>query len=106
MGHGIAEVIAIAGNQVYLSDISKDILNSAVDKIKWSLSKLYERGQLRESPEDILSRIRLVVGLNEEVKDAELSIEAVPEKLELKRQVFSRLEELLPPDAILATNNN
>lgn len=34
MGHGIAEVVAIAGNQVYLSDISKDILNSAVDKIK------------------------------------------------------------------------
>lgn len=106
MGHGIAEVVAIAGNQVYLSDISKDILNSAVDKIKWSLSRLYEKGQLRESPEDILSRIKLVVGLNEEVKDAELSIEAVPEKLELKRQVFSKLEELLPRDAILATNTS
>lgn len=48
MGHGIAEVAAIAGYQVYLSDISQDILNSALERIRWSLSKLQERGQIKE----------------------------------------------------------
>ena len=49
MGHGIAEVAAISGYQVYLSDISQDILNNALEKIRWSLSKLQERGQIKES---------------------------------------------------------
>ena len=49
MGHGIAKVAAISGYQVYLSDISQDILNNALEKIRWSLSKLQERGQIKES---------------------------------------------------------
>ena len=48
MGHGIAEIAAISGYKVYLSDISQDILNSALERIRWSLSKLRERGQIKE----------------------------------------------------------
>ncbi|MEM3204593.1 MAG: 3-hydroxyacyl-CoA dehydrogenase/enoyl-CoA hydratase family protein [Saccharolobus sp.] len=106
MGHGIAEVAAISGYQVYLSDISQDILNNALEKIRWSLSKLQERGQIKESIEAIVSRIKPVVGLDKSVSDADFSIEASPERLDLKRQVFSKLDELLPPHAILATNTS
>ncbi|AOL16422.1 3-hydroxyacyl-CoA dehydrogenase [Sulfolobus sp. A20] len=106
MGHGIAEVAAIAGYQVYLSDVSQDILNNAIERIKWSLSKLQERGQLKESVDTILSRIKTVVGLDNTVSDADFSIEASPERLDIKRQVFSKLDELLPKHAILATNTS
>ncbi len=106
MGHGIAEVAAIAGYQVYLSDVSQDILNNAIEKIKWSLSKLQERGQLKESVDIILSRIKTVVGLDNNVSDADFSIEASPERLDIKKQVFSKLDELLPKHAILATNTS
>ncbi|MEM3515469.1 MAG: 3-hydroxyacyl-CoA dehydrogenase family protein, partial [Saccharolobus sp.] len=106
MGHGIAEVAAISGYQVYLSDISQDILNNALEKIRWSLSKLQERGQIKESIEAIVSRIKPVVGLDKSVSDADFSIEASPERLDIKRQVFSKLDELLPPHAILATNTS
>lgn len=106
IGHGIAEVAAIAGYQVYLSDVSQDILNNAIERIKWSLSKLQERGQLKESVDTILSRIKTVVGLDNTVSDADFSIEASPERLDIKRQVFSKLDELLPKHAILATNTS
>ncbi|BDB98748.1 3-hydroxyacyl-CoA dehydrogenase/enoyl-CoA hydratase family protein [Saccharolobus caldissimus] len=106
MGHGIAEVAAIAGYQVYLSDISQDILNSALERIRWSLSKLQERGQIKESTDSVLSRIKPVVGLDKSVSDADFSIEAAPERLDIKKQVFSKLDELLPPHAILASNTS
>ncbi|MDT7862237.1 MAG: 3-hydroxyacyl-CoA dehydrogenase/enoyl-CoA hydratase family protein [Saccharolobus sp.] len=106
MGHGIAEVAAIAGYQVYLSDVSQDILNNALEKIRWSLSKLQERGQIKESIDSVLSRIKPVVGLDKSVSDADFSIEAAPERLDIKKQVFSKLDELLPPHAILASNTS
>ncbi|ACP47496.1 3-hydroxybutyryl-CoA dehydrogenase [Sulfolobus islandicus Y.N.15.51] len=106
MGHGIAEVSAIAGYNVYLSDVSKDILNNAIQKVKWSLEKLYEKGNLKESVEDVLGRIKTIEGLSNELREIDISIEAIPEKLDLKRQLFSKLEELLPNNAILATNTS
>ncbi|BAK54139.1 3-hydroxyacyl-CoA dehydrogenase/enoyl-CoA hydratase family protein [Sulfurisphaera tokodaii] len=106
MGHGIAELFAIAGYEVYLSDISQEILDNALNKIKWSLDKLQEKGQLKESTSNIISRIKTVVGLNESVNDADFAIEAAIERLDLKRQIFSKLDELLPTHAILATNTS
>lgn len=106
MGHGIAELFAMAGYEVYLSDISQEILDNALNKIKWSLDKLQEKGQLKESTSNIISRIKTVVGLNESVNDADFAIEAAIERLDLKRQIFSKLDELLPTHAILATNTS
>ncbi|BFI75664.1 3-hydroxyacyl-CoA dehydrogenase/enoyl-CoA hydratase family protein [Sulfurisphaera ohwakuensis] len=106
MGHGIAELFAMAGYEVYLSDISQEILDNALNKIKWSLDKLQEKGQLKESTSNIISRIKTVVGLNNSVSDADFAIEAAIEKLDLKRQIFSKLDELLPTHAILATNTS
>ncbi|AAK42645.1 3-hydroxyacyl-CoA dehydrogenase/enoyl-CoA hydratase family protein [Saccharolobus solfataricus] len=106
MGHGIAEIAAISGYKVYLSDISQDILNNALERIRWSLSKLQERGQIKESVDTIMSRITTIVGLDKTVSDADFSIEASTERMDIKRQVFSKLDELLPPHAILATNTS
>ncbi|WP_338598363.1 3-hydroxyacyl-CoA dehydrogenase family protein [Sulfolobus tengchongensis] len=106
MGHGIAEVVAIAGYSVYLSDVSQEILNNALEKIRWSLGKLYEKGQLKESDKTIIDRIRTTVGITNELKEVDFVIEAVPEKLDLKRQIFSRLEEIVADTTILSTNTS
>lgn len=106
MGHGIAELFAIAGYKVYLSDVTEDLLRNALDKIRWSLSKLQERGEIKESIDAIISRITTVVGLPETVKDAEFAIEAVPERMDIKAEVFNKLSNLLSPQAILATNTS
>jgi len=115
MGHGIAEVAAMAGYKVYLADISEEILKNAMGKIEWSLRKLSDKGQLRESVDAVMSRITTVVNL----KDGEFTeefaraasasdyvIEAIPEKLELKQKLFAFLDKHAPPHTILATNTS
>ncbi|MCE4621500.1 MAG: 3-hydroxyacyl-CoA dehydrogenase/enoyl-CoA hydratase family protein [Desulfurococcales archaeon] len=115
MGHGIAEVAAIAGYKVYLADISDEILKNAMEKIKWSLSKLSEKGQIRESVDTILSRITPIVNLKDGeyteefarvAKESDFVIEAIPERLDLKQKLFAFLDEHAPPHAILATNTS
>jgi len=105
MGHGIAEVAAISGYQVYLSDVSQDILNNALEKIKWSLQKLKESGKLKESVDTIISRIKPTTNLND-FADADYIIEAVVENSEVKRKVFSELDGIVKPSAIFATNTS
>ena len=115
MGHGIAEVAAMSGYKVYLADISEDILRGAMEKIRWSLGKLAEKGRLRESVEAVMSRIKPVVNLRDgkyteefakALAESDFMIEAIPEKLELKQQLFKFADEHMPPHAILATNTS
>ncbi len=116
MGHGIAEVAAMAGYEVLLADISEEILKKALERIRWSLGKLYEKGQLREHPDNVMARIKTIVNVDEKgnytkefaeaLKDVDFVIEAIPEKLELKQQLFRFLDEHTPPHTILATNTS
>lgn len=106
MGHGIAEVAAIAGYEVWMYDIATDILKNAMGKIEWSLNKLSSKGVIREDVSTIMSRIHTSLNLGEVVKGADFVIEAVPEKIELKKEIFSKLDELTPPHCILATNTS
>ncbi len=115
MGHGIAEVAALSGFKVYLADISTDILSNALGKIKWSLSKLSEKGQLRESVDNIMSRIIPVVNIENgqytkefasAISQSDFVIEAIPERIDLKQQLFRFLDENAPQHAILATNTS
>jgi len=106
MGHGIAEVFAIYGNEVRLVDIKEEILKKALERIRDSLERLKKRGSLREEIDIIMSRIKTTVNLEEAAKDADLVIEAVPEVLELKQNIFKKLDEVTKPDAILATNTS
>ena len=115
MGHGIAEVAAMSGYEVYLADISEEILKNALERIRWSLGKLAEKGRLRESVEAVMSRIKPIVNLREgryteefarALAGSDFMIEAIPEKLELKQQLFKFADEHMPPHAILATNTS
>jgi enoyl-CoA hydratase/3-hydroxyacyl-CoA dehydrogenase len=106
MGHGIAELAAIAGYKVAVVDISDEILKNALSKIQWSLSKLHEKGQIKENVETILSRISLTTNLIEAVKDADFIIEAIIEKLDEKKRVFSLIDQHSPSHTILATNTS
>ncbi|WP_240938917.1 3-hydroxyacyl-CoA dehydrogenase/enoyl-CoA hydratase family protein [Metallosphaera hakonensis] len=106
MGHGIAELAAISGNEVWINDVSQEILQQAMEKIKWSLSKLKSSGSLREDVEQVMSRIHPEVSQPEALKDSNFVIEAVKEDLELKRTIFRNAETYASPTAVLATNTS
>ena len=106
MGHGIAEVAAYSGFKVYVYDIKQEFLDNAMSKIRWSLDKLYSKRMIRENVERVMSRIYPTLDFEEAVRDADFVIEAVPEKIELKKDIFKRLDELTPSHAILATNTS
>ncbi len=106
MGHAIAEVVAMYGFKVSLMDISEEQLKKALVKIEDGLRKSYERKYILEPPEKVISRIKTTTDIGEAVKDADLVIEAVPEILELKRKVFSEIEQKCPQHTIFATNTS
>ncbi|AFA39936.1 3-hydroxyacyl-CoA dehydrogenase [Pyrobaculum oguniense TE7] len=107
MGHGIAELFAIAGYEVALVDIAEDFLKKALQNIEWSLRKLAEKGQVKEDPSVILSRIKPIVNdVCKAVEGAELMVEAAVENIDVKKKVFSEADRCAPPNAILATNTS
>ena len=105
MGGGIAQVCAQAGINVLITDINQEILNRALKNIAWSVSKLIEKGQVKESLESIMGRIRVSTGW-ENASQVDLAIEAVFEKLELKHEIFKRLDEVCGLETVLATNTS
>src|SRR2546426_12202309 len=85
MGHGIAQVSAMAGYNVILRDIEKQLLDKAMEKIKWSLDKLVSKQKISEQEsQKIFSKITPKVELVGALKDCDLLIEAVPEIMDLK----------------------
>ncbi|MCL6578546.1 MAG: 3-hydroxyacyl-CoA dehydrogenase [Candidatus Bathyarchaeota archaeon] len=107
MGHGIAELLAMAGYEVTMIDISDEFLTKAMEKIKWSLDKFVEKKRIRREDADAtLTRIHTTTSYEQATKDIDLAIEAVPENMELKKKVFTTLDSLAPPHAILASNTS
>ena len=107
MGAGIAQVCAVAGYRVAMRDIGEAYLQKGMEAIRSSLKKGVERGKLtQERADEAVARIRMTLNLAEAVEEADVIIEAVPENLELKKQVFKELDEICPKDAILATNTS
>jgi enoyl-CoA hydratase/3-hydroxyacyl-CoA dehydrogenase len=105
MGHGIAEVAAIAGYEVWLRDIERDLVEDGYDNIEWSVNKLAEKGQLDDA-DAVLERVTPVVDMADAVGDADLVIEAVPERLDIKREVYEEVEAHAPDRAIFASNTS
>jgi len=105
MGHGIAEVCALAGNEVILSDISEEVLKNAMNRITWSVKKLEEKGRIKGADE-VLKRVRTTTDLANAAKEADYVIEAVVEKTEVKHEVFKVLDENCREDVILSTNTS
>jgi enoyl-CoA hydratase/3-hydroxyacyl-CoA dehydrogenase len=107
MGHGIAQVSAMAGYNVVLRDIEQGFLDKAMEKIKWSLDKLAEKGKIsQEEANSIYLRITPIVNLSNAVKDAQLVIEVVPEIMELKKKVYAELDSVAKKDVIFASNTS
>lgn len=107
MGHGIAQVAAMAGYQVTLFDVTEELVQRGLDRIGRNLDEGIDRGKLQpEARASALDHLRGTADLADAVGDADLVIEAVPERFDLKVQVFRDLEALAPRDAILASNTS
>ncbi|MEM0286666.1 MAG: 3-hydroxyacyl-CoA dehydrogenase [Nitrososphaerota archaeon] len=106
MGHGIAEVLAIHGIQVNVRDIERRFLDNAKQKIEWSLKKLQEKNQINENAERIMSRLSFELDMQKAVRDCDLIIEAVPEDINVKKDIFRQLDLYTKSSAILATNTS
>ena len=107
MGHGIAQVSAMAGYSVILRDVEQKFLDKAMEKIKWSLDKLVLKDKISQTEaDDILSRITPVVNLNDAVKDCQLVIEAVPEIMDLKKKVYTELDQAAGKEVVFASNTS
>ncbi len=106
MGHGITEVVAIAGYEVTMRDVEREFVEDGYESIEWSLDKLAEKGRIDDSPETVLDRIDVEVDLEAAVSDADLVIEAAPERMDLKREIFADLDEFTSEETILASNTS
>jgi enoyl-CoA hydratase/3-hydroxyacyl-CoA dehydrogenase len=107
MGHGIAQVSAMAGYNVTIRDIDQGFLDKAIEKIKWSLNKLVEKGKISTNDaETIIARISVSVDLGEALRNADLVIEAVPEDMNLKKKVFAELDKTASSDTVFASNTS
>jgi enoyl-CoA hydratase/3-hydroxyacyl-CoA dehydrogenase len=107
MGHGIAEVALLAGYKVAMRDIEQKFVDKGLSRIQESLGKLVEKQKITaDSQKTMLANIKTFVDIAESVKDADFVIEAVPEIMDLKKQVFQALDKAAPKHAILASNTS
>ena len=107
MGHGIAQVAAQAGWTVRLTDAVPGAAARALERIRANLDGAVQRGKATpEARGDTLARLEPSDRLDDAARGADLVIEAVPEQLDLKRDLFRRLDELVATEAILATNTS
>ena len=106
MGHGIAQIFASRDYEVRLLDTTDEILAQAVENIRSNLTMMAQSGLVSDGEIDgITGRIRTTTRMND-TKEAQLIIEAVTENLQLKQNIFQELDNLCPPDTILATNTS
>ena len=109
MGSQIATQAALHGIEVRLQDVSAEQLEKSMTANRGHLQRRVDKGRLTPATADLeaaLARVRTTTDLAEAVRDAEVVIEAVVEDLDVKRQVFSELDELAPPEAVLASNSS
>ncbi len=107
MGHGIAQAAAAAGWQATLVDEVPAATEGALRRIRANLDAGVERGKVTsEERERVLARVHGASELSAAVSAADVVVEAVPERLELKASVFRRVEESAPVASLLATNTS
>jgi 3-hydroxybutyryl-CoA dehydrogenase len=106
MGNGIAHVFARAGYDVILRDVEQRFLERGLETVAKNLDREIKKGKLQESDRAaVLSRISLVTDMSA-VAPAQFLVEAVPEKVEIKRAVLSEADSVLGPSAIIASNTS
>jgi enoyl-CoA hydratase/3-hydroxyacyl-CoA dehydrogenase len=106
MGHGIAEVAALSGYDVHLRDISEDLVEEGYEQIEWSLEKLESDGRISgEEATATLDRIGTFVDIEATLEDVDVVIEVVPERMDIKKEVYRELDEHAD-DVTFATNTS
>ncbi|MBX9957357.1 3-hydroxyacyl-CoA dehydrogenase family protein [Peribacillus simplex] len=107
MGHQIAMLAALGGYETILQDVHENALNAAQEKLDVILTKWVQKGKLSEDRKlAAFSRLQYTTDLEKAASGADLIIEAVVEKLDVKQEVFAKLEELAPAETIFATNSS
>jgi len=106
MGSGIAQVAAAAGVQVVMLDVSEDLARRGLVAVERGLSRAVEKGKMGPEERDAaLARIRVGADLSL-ASDADVAIEAVTENVDIKKDVLRRVDDLLPPRSIIASNTS
>ena len=107
MGRGIAHVAALGGYNTVLQDTSREQLEKATNDISAILEKGMAMGRVTDSEAvEARRRLRTVASLDEAARQADLVIEAVPERMDLKVEIFAQLDRVAPAHAILASNTS
>ncbi len=107
MGHGIAQEFAVAGYDVRLQDMSDEHLDRAMTRIRANLTLMAEAGMIdADRAAAAPSRLHPTTSIAEAGSDADIVVEAVFEDLELKQRIFTELDEVCPPHALLASNSS
>jgi 3-hydroxybutyryl-CoA dehydrogenase len=107
MGSGIAQVCAQSGYEVVLLDIAEEYVKKGIGRIEGNLSRSVAKGKLTEEEKTaILGRVRPTTDIRTAAKDADIVIEAVVENMNVKTEMFRKLDELCPPHTILASNTS
>ncbi len=106
MGSGIAQVVAAAGFNVVLRDVSEAALDRGFRIIERSLGKLVKKGKFtEETSKGVLGRIRKTLNL-QDMREADLVIEAAFERMEVKKELFGELDKVCRPEVTLASNTS
>ncbi|MFW9996604.1 MAG: 3-hydroxyacyl-CoA dehydrogenase NAD-binding domain-containing protein [Candidatus Odinarchaeota archaeon] len=107
MGHSIAELALLTGYTVSLYDIKDEIAEKGKSMIEWSLQKLLAKGKFTDDDyKRFMVNLSLTADFEEAVKNADLCIEAAPEIFDLKKKIFSELDDYAPRQAILTSNTS
>ncbi|MCO5200538.1 MAG: 3-hydroxyacyl-CoA dehydrogenase family protein [Chloroflexi bacterium] len=109
MGGGIAQVFALAGYNVVIRDINEDAIEASRHALcdgKWGVKRAVERGKINfDDAVAAMARVSYTTKV-EDLANCDIIIEAIPEKLELKQQVFQELDGIVKPEAIFASNTS
>ena len=105
MGNGIATAAAAAGYEVVMRDIERDYVDRGLDAVEDSLDRLASSDRLEEGPETVRERVRGTTVLGD-LAEADLVIEAIVEDLDVKREVFAELDEIVDDGVVLASNTS
>ncbi|WP_407408053.1 3-hydroxyacyl-CoA dehydrogenase family protein [Peribacillus sp.] len=107
MGHQIAMLAALGGFNTVLQDVQDTALQSAKEKLEAIMNKWVQKGKLSEDSRlAAFTRLQFTTDLNKAASNADLIIEAVVEKIEVKQEVFAKLEQFAPANTIFATNSS
>ncbi|MYL21340.1 3-hydroxyacyl-CoA dehydrogenase family protein [Halobacillus litoralis] len=107
MGHQIGMLSALAGFHTYVQDVRPDALREAEEKLRQIMAKWVKKEKISEQEKtEAFERLSFTTDLREAAGEADLVIEAVVEKLDVKREVFAQLDEIVPSHTVLATNSS